>query len=311
MAASAPARSTALSGLHLLLTYECNFECDHCFVWGGPSQTGTMTDETIEHILEAGRGTRHYRMDLFRRRRSISLLPATCVPGLKLARERGFKVGIVTNAYWAITDAEAMEWLKPFAVPSKIFRSATMPTTAARTACGKHVLPARLRSTWASLSISSASPVRKGQMCKPFPVNSPAGESTVLYRGRAAEKLASRVQPKPWNQFTECPWEELRHPERVHVDAFGNLHICQGISIGNLFERPLTEIMRDYRPGQSPDRRTVTRRRPGRVSKSIRTAARARLRRRLPPLLHFALHAQRQIPRSFNARPDVRNKLKD
>ena len=40
-----------LSGLHLLLTCECNYECDHCFVCGGPSQSGTMSVETIEHIL--------------------------------------------------------------------------------------------------------------------------------------------------------------------------------------------------------------------------------------------------------------------
>ena len=44
-------QSKPLSGLHLLLTYECNYECDHCFVWGGPSQSGTMSVETIEHIL--------------------------------------------------------------------------------------------------------------------------------------------------------------------------------------------------------------------------------------------------------------------
>jgi hypothetical protein len=30
------------------------------------------------------------------------------------------------------------------------------------------------------------------------------------------------------------------------VDPFGNLHICQGISIGNLLKRPLTEIIADY-----------------------------------------------------------------
>jgi molybdenum cofactor biosynthesis enzyme MoaA len=37
-----------LSGLHLLLTYECNFECDHCFVWGSPQNTGTMTLKDIQ-----------------------------------------------------------------------------------------------------------------------------------------------------------------------------------------------------------------------------------------------------------------------
>ncbi len=41
-----------LSGLHLLMTYQCNLECDHCFVWGSPWQTGTLTLENIRHILE-------------------------------------------------------------------------------------------------------------------------------------------------------------------------------------------------------------------------------------------------------------------
>jgi len=27
-----------LSSLHVLLTYQCNYECDHCFVWGSPRQ---------------------------------------------------------------------------------------------------------------------------------------------------------------------------------------------------------------------------------------------------------------------------------
>ena len=46
----------------------------------------------------------------------------------------------------------------------------------------------------------------------------PPGESAVLFRGRAAEKLASRVAAKPCETFDTCPWEDLREPERVHVD---------------------------------------------------------------------------------------------
>ena len=69
---------------------------------------------------------------------------------------------------------------------------------------------------------------------------------------RLAELLASRVTPTPWQHFTTCPREDLRHPQRVHVDPFGHLHICQGISIGNLLERPLTEIMADFRPDEHP-----------------------------------------------------------
>ena len=36
-----------LTGLHLLLTYQCNLECDHCFVWGSPWQSGTMTLQNV------------------------------------------------------------------------------------------------------------------------------------------------------------------------------------------------------------------------------------------------------------------------
>ena len=41
-----------LNGLHILLTYQCTYECDHCFVWGSPRQTGTLTLEQIENILQ-------------------------------------------------------------------------------------------------------------------------------------------------------------------------------------------------------------------------------------------------------------------
>ena len=41
-----------LSGVHLLLTYECNFECDHCFVWGSPRQQGTLSPKQIPRVLE-------------------------------------------------------------------------------------------------------------------------------------------------------------------------------------------------------------------------------------------------------------------
>ncbi len=67
-------------------------------------------------------------------------------------------------------------------------------------------------------------------------------QGAVMFRGRAATNLASAVSTHPWAELTECPHEDLREPGRVHLDPFGNLHICQGITIGNVFERPLREI---------------------------------------------------------------------
>nr|MDJ0701400.1 hypothetical protein [Woeseiaceae bacterium] len=82
--------------------------------------------------------------------------------------------------------------------------------------------------------------------------SSECGDSAVLYRGRAAKLLASRVPPTPWRRFTACPWENLRSPQRVHVDPVGHVHICQGISIGNLLERPLKQIVSEFRPDDHP-----------------------------------------------------------
>jgi hypothetical protein len=55
----------------------------------------------------------------------------------------------------------------------------------------------------------------------------PSGVNELMYRGRAAEKLLEEASRKAWNQFKECPYEDLVSPERVHVDPLGYVHICQ------------------------------------------------------------------------------------
>jgi len=73
-----------------------------------------------------------------------------------------------------------------------------------------------------------------------------------LFKGRAAEKLTEGLPRKPSNTMTTCPHEELVHPHRVHVDSYGNVHICQGISIGNFLETPLSEIIKRYDAASHP-----------------------------------------------------------
>jgi MoaA/NifB/PqqE/SkfB family radical SAM enzyme len=68
----------------------------------------------------------------------------------------------------------------------------------------------------------------------------------VMYRGRAAKKLVERATSHPWEEFNSCPHEDLREPGRIHLDPLGNVHICQGVVIGNLFETPLKEICEKY-----------------------------------------------------------------
>jgi hypothetical protein len=240
-----------LSGLHLLLTYECNYECEHCFVWGGPSQTGTMTLETIRHIIEQANALGTIEWIYFEGGEAF-LYYDTLVAGVHVARESGFKVGIVSNAYWATSEADAEKYLAPLAglvddlsISSDVYHGnedgVTCPDIA-RSVARKLHMPVDFITVAAPEATDVAGAA--GQL--------PAGESAVVFRGRAAAKLAPRVVPKPWEQFDRCPWEDLRTPERVHVDPFGNLHICQGISIGNLLQRALPEIVSDYDAEQHP-----------------------------------------------------------
>ncbi len=220
-------------------------------MWGGPSQSGAMSVATIEHILaEAGSlGTIEW---IYFEGGEAFLYYKTLCTGVRLAKECGYKVGIVTNAYWATTDDDAAKCLKPVAdlvddlsISADAYHGSPEEQhqpEIARRAAQRLGIPTDFISVAAPEAVDVCTAA--GQL--------PSGESAVLYRGRAADRLAARAETKPWEHFSECPWEDLRHPERVHIDPSGNLHVCQGISIGNLLQRPLAQIMEDYDPDNHP-----------------------------------------------------------
>jgi len=72
------------------------------------------------------------------------------------------------------------------------------------------------------------------------------------FRGRAVEKLTGDLPLRPTEALKECPYEDLDSPSRVHVDPLGNVHICQGISMGNMWETPLSELVKNYNSSEHP-----------------------------------------------------------
>ena len=73
-----------------------------------------------------------------------------------------------------------------------------------------------------------------------------------MYRGRAAEMLTEGLPRQSWDTLTRCPYEDLASPGRIHLDPFGNLHLCQGLVIGNIWQRPLKQIIETYTPEAHP-----------------------------------------------------------
>jgi len=240
-----------LSGLHLLLTYQCNFECDHCFAWGSPWQSGTMTLRDVRRILGQAKDLGTVEWVYFEGGEPF-LYYATLLKGVQEAAQMDFQVGVVTNSYWATDEDDALACLEPFSglvqdlsISSDLYHYSQRLSQQAEHAS---IAADRLGIPIGVISIAQAEATDAEAAVGQLPI----GESDVMYRGRAVEKLVPGAQRKSWEEFKECPHEDFREPGRLHVDPFGNLHICQGICVGNLFDTPLGDICETYDPESHP-----------------------------------------------------------
>lgn len=283
-----------LKGLHLLLTYQCTFECEHCFVWGSPWQTGTMTLGNIREILRQARQAGSIRSIYFEGGEPF-LYYSVLHKAVELAVEMGFIVGIVSNAYWATEPEDAIEWLKPFtglledlSVSSDLFHySEKLSQQASNASNAAESLSIPVGMITVAHPDSGSGEYAIGQL--------PIGESSVMYRGRAAEALIQHAQSQPWETFTECPFEDLRDPGRVHLDPFGNLHVCQGISMGNLFETPLVEICQVYDPDTHPIVEPLLRGGPAELARRYRPPE----QERYADACHLCYQTRRELRQQF------------
>lgn len=240
-----------LTGVHLLLTYQCTFECDHCFVWGSQWQTGTMTLPQLRNVLQQAKDLGTVGMVYFEGGEP-SLYYAAMLKGVQEAAAKGFDVGIVSNGYWAVSEEDALAYLEPFRglVQDLSISSDTYHWFEELGENVKHIekVADELDIPIGVISIAQPEDVNAASVVGTLP----PGESGIMYRGRAAVTLAGKADKHPWKQFTECPYEDLVEPGRIHLDPLGYLHICQGISIGNLFETPLRDITTQYDPEAHP-----------------------------------------------------------
>jgi MoaA/NifB/PqqE/SkfB family radical SAM enzyme len=240
-----------LTGLHLLLTYQCTMECDHCFVWGSPWQSAVMTRRQVDNILQQAQEAESVEWIYFEGGEPF-LYYALLVHAVESAAASGFHVGLVSNGYWATSLEDARAWLGPFVgLVEDLSLSCDQyhgDEESAQRVAHAHQAARALGIPTGVIQVASPGAQDAVQSSGQLP----QGESAVMYRGRAVEKLSGRATTSPWSEFTTCPYEDLREPGRVHVDPFGHLHLCQGISLGNLFQMPLREICERYQPDRHP-----------------------------------------------------------
>jgi MoaA/NifB/PqqE/SkfB family radical SAM enzyme len=242
-----------LTGIHFLLTYQCNFECDHCFVWGSPFAKGTFRLRDIRRIYREVRKLDTVEWVYFEGGEPFLYYPIM-VRALSEAKRLGFKIGIVSCPYWATSVRDALEWLRPIAeiglddlsLSSDLYHWQSIKSDEMKAAikAGKKLgLPVSI------ISIKRPLETRK----VPTSLHGvEVGYWELMYRGRAVAKLLDQAPRKPWTEFTKCPYEDLGNPSRIHLDPFGYIHICQGLCIGNAWKKPFSEIVNSYAPFSNP-----------------------------------------------------------
>jgi hypothetical protein len=174
--------------------------------------------------------------------------------GLRLAADLGFERGIVSNSYWATSVEDALEWLRPIAeigiadlsLSSDLFHGDAMMTQVASNGVEA------ARRLGLSEGVIAIQPPEGCTAYSESAKGEPITGGQVRFRGRAATTLVEGVPRQPWTVFAACPDEDLLDPARLHVDAYGHLHLCQGLVMGNVWQQPLKEIVASYDPRIHP-----------------------------------------------------------
>lgn len=242
-----------LSGFHILLTYKCNYECDHCFVWGSPWQHGTFSRSDLENVLSQAHGVDGIEEVYFEGGEAFLYYPLLRF-GIEIASGFGSRVGVVSNGYWAVSEQDARLWLEPLVevgldvieISSDVYHGDSVDFPQAQIVS---VVAQDLGLEAAKITVEESKGPRDPLSWEP---GLPLIGGGVMFRGRASEALTSGLPRQHWLSFTNCPYENLSNPGRIHLDPLGNLHICQGIVIGNIFDRSLKTILEEYNPQSHP-----------------------------------------------------------
>jgi len=166
----------------------------------------------------------------------------------------GFHVEILSNCYWASCPEDAIEWLLPIAEAKDVELSLSSDLY--------HGESWEIEDAKNAVKAANALNIKVGIIAVKYPKAEVPCPSEIegakvdlwelMYRGRASSKLIDKASKKPWREFTKCPYEDFTNQERVHIDPFGYVHICQGISIGNAWRKPFSKIIEEYNPYENP-----------------------------------------------------------
>ena len=191
-----------LTGIHFILTYTCNFECDHCFLYSSPNAQGTFTINQVTEVLDEAVKIDTVKWIFYEGGEPFMFFPLL-IESIRRACSKGFQVGVVTNAYGANSEEDAELWLKPLAESGVSFLNISNdtfhygeelenPATVALSAARRLGIETSPICIEPHKVVQSSTMEGKGQ---------PVVGGGARFRGRAVEKLGKNLPLRPWNEL--------------------------------------------------------------------------------------------------------------
>ncbi len=242
-----------MKSLHILLTLSCLYKCDHCFLFCSPEHSDVFSLGFLQEIIAEAARIKGLTGVCFEGGEPFLHYPLL-LEGIKKASSLGLTSGLVSNGYWAAA-GEARLWLKPL-------KQAGLQTLSISRG-DFHQVQSDEKDNDHEENKGTKSIARAAEelglilswLETKKPTLNAAGElesGGIMFRGRAAEKLTENLPRQAPDIFSECPWEDLESPARLHIDPEGGVHICQGVIIGKAREKSLAAIIEDYKPADHP-----------------------------------------------------------
>ena len=258
-----------ISGITWILSYRCNLNCRHCFfdVNGALRILGHDLARTALASLElseplawqhvSGGEPLLFREELYRL--------------LEVIQKHGSKsVGIASNGFWGESTQLAQQTVAQLkqrgvngiCLSVDDYHQEQLPINFVRTAAEQvaeqglkqhsYVVSCHPEETTPSIELDSFAlplanvPVRK------------IGKGVAVSEGVETGQT-NKIPDSPCRELCCCLGETTPfEPQMVWIDPYGSVMICYGLIVGNLHERSLGEILKDYSANRSPLLKTLT-----------------------------------------------------
>jgi MoaA/NifB/PqqE/SkfB family radical SAM enzyme len=261
-----------LDAITLLLTYDCNAACEHCYYHSKPGRTGYITPEEARSYFDT-------IVKSWGRLSIVKILGGEpfvyyrpLLEIIRLASERGARVILLTNGVWGssekLADRVAQEMKQAglsgavigasgFHAPFVPMEAATRAAAAANRRGIKAVIANYVLDSLEAHNEYDDESRRLAEICKEMDIF--ARTDHLDWQGRASGKLVQLSSAKTNIPTGTCPnvligkiKERTNYAHGVSIDAGGWVTICHGIAIGNTKHEPLDEIISRYSPVNHP-----------------------------------------------------------